>query len=208
VTISGSLDLFSNEFFEAAVQKYSADGNTPRFEKSGNAEFARHLTSWTFNQRGVIRIVDASYRKVETDTSSTSPGFRIKDKLEFTATLREWNGAEWTPFSSDDVQLEFVRLDPHVRTTLVHDDKGVYGTTFVIPDVYGVFTVRLTHNRLGYTFVDWRSTLSVRPYRHDEYERFIVAAYPYYASAFSMMIGFGLFSMFFLYHENSRKAEK
>ena len=38
-----------------------------------------------------------------------------------------------------------------------------------------------------------------RPYRHDEYERFIVAAYPYYASIFSTMGAFFLFGLSVLY---------
>ena len=39
----------------------------------------------------------------------------------------------------------------------------------------------------------------MRPFKHDEYERFIVAAYPYYASIFSAMAGFFLFSLAILY---------
>ena len=42
--------------------------------------------------------------------------------------------------------------------------------------------------------------ISVRPFRHNDYERFIPAAYPYYASAFSMMAAVVLFSIVFLYH--------
>lgn len=40
----------------------------------------------------------------------------------------------------------------------------------------------------------------VRPFRHNEYERFVPAAYPYYASAFSMLAGFILFGFVFLYN--------
>lgn len=41
--------------------------------------------------------------------------------------------------------------------------------------------------------------VSIRPFHHDEYERFIFSAFPYYASAFSMMAGFLVFGAFFLY---------
>ncbi len=41
----------------------------------------------------------------------------------------------------------------------------------------------------------------VRPFKHNEYERFLLAAYPYYASAFSTMAAFFLFGFFFLYHK-------
>lgn len=39
----------------------------------------------------------------------------------------------------------------------------------------------------------------VRPFKHNEYERFLVCAYPYYASALSMMAGFFVLGFYFLY---------
>ncbi|KAG4994029.1 hypothetical protein JHK86_030856 [Glycine max] len=41
--------------------------------------------------------------------------------------------------------------------------------------------------------------IPVRPFRHNEYERFIPAAYPYYGAAFSMMAGFFIFTAVHLY---------
>lgn len=41
--------------------------------------------------------------------------------------------------------------------------------------------------------------VSIRPFTHSEYERFLVAAYPYYASAVSVMVGFLIFCAAFLY---------
>ena len=43
--------------------------------------------------------------------------------------------------------------------------------------------------------------VSVRPYRHNEFERFLVAAYPYYMSVFSTMAAFFVFGIVFLYHK-------
>ena len=42
-------------------------------------------------------------------------------------------------------------------------------------------------------------TVPIRPFKHHEYERFIVQAYPYYASVASMMAGFMAVGFFFLY---------
>jgi len=44
--------------------------------------------------------------------------------------------------------------------------------------------------------------IPVHPYRHDEFERFIDVAYPYYASAFSLMAGFFLFGVVFLFSKD------
>ncbi len=41
----------------------------------------------------------------------------------------------------------------------------------------------------------------VRPFKHNEYERFLECAYPYYTSALSMMLGFFVLGFFYLYHK-------
>lgn len=89
-------------------------------------------------------------------------------------------------------------LDPHIRTTLTHNGKGKFSTRVKVPDNYGVFKWVLDYRRPGYTWVSLVETVSVRPFRHDEYERFIVQAYPYYASVMSMMAGFFVLGVFFL----------
>lgn len=50
--------------------------------------------------------------------------------------------------------------------------------------------------------------VSVRPLQHTQYERFIPSAYPYYVSAFSMMIGVFLFSFVFLYYKEDTPKTK
>lgn len=50
--------------------------------------------------------------------------------------------------------------------------------------------------------------VSVRPLQHTQYERFIPSAYPYYVSAFSMMIGVFLFSFVFLYYKEDSPKTK
>lgn len=41
----------------------------------------------------------------------------------------------------------------------------------------------------------------VRPFRHNEFERFLTAAYPYYAATASTMAAFFLFTLAFLHHK-------
>lgn len=103
--------------------------------------------------------------------------------------------------------------------------------------MYGVFQFKVDYNRLGYTHlysstqvstghspcsasvcptgasegqVSEASVLlqvSVRPLQHTQYERFIPSAYPYYASAFSMMVGLFLFSIVFLHMKEKEKSD-
>jgi oligosaccharyltransferase complex subunit beta len=108
------------------------------------------------------------------------------------------------PFAADDVQLEFRMLDPYIRVNLKHDPNGRYYTQFKVPDVYGVFTFKIEYTRRGYGFLSSITRTPVRPFRHNEYERFIDSAYPYYASSFSMLAGLFIFSWFFLYHKEKK----
>lgn len=90
-------------------------------------------------------------------------------------------------------------LHPYLRVNLGHNGNGTFSAAVKVPDVYGVFKWVVDYQRPGYSWVSLQHTVSVRPFRHDEYERFIPQAYPYYASVASMMAGFFAMSFFFLY---------
>lgn len=197
VVFSGSLELFSDKFFNSPVQRYSANGDSKKYEKSGNENFAKQLVRWTFQERGILRVKSVSHHRVG-ETSAPSV-YVIKDEVEYTIEIEEYKGKKWVPFDAKDVQLEFVRLDPHVRTYLKSDGNGKFTTTFKVPDVYGIFTFKVEYHRKGYGYLDSIERIPVRPFRHNEYERFIFSAYPYYVSAFSMMAGLFVFSWFFLF---------
>ncbi len=79
--------------------------------------------------------------------------------------------------------------------------QGTFSKRLRVPDVYGVFKFVLDYQRPGYTHLFVSEQAPVRPFKHDEYERFIPAAYPYYASTFSMMAGFLALTALFLYHK-------
>lgn len=113
---------------------------------------------------------------------------------------------KWEPFKNTDVQLEFIRLDPFVRTTLKPSSTGNFVAQFKLPDVYGIFKFNVDYNRIGYTHLFSTTQVSVRPLRHTEYDRFISAAYPYYVSAFSMMAAVFFFSFIQLYHHDQPSA--
>jgi oligosaccharyltransferase complex subunit beta len=50
-----------------------------------------------------------------------------------------------------------------------------------------------------YTCTHMHTQVSVRPFRHDEYERFIFAATPYYVGVGSVIAAFFAFSALFLF---------
>ncbi|KAM7253635.1 hypothetical protein ACFE04_021789 [Oxalis oulophora] len=196
ILITGSLSMFSNRFFRSGVQQA---GSATKHEKSGNEQFLTEISKWIFHERGHLKAVNIKHHKAgETDEPSI---YRIKDDLEFSVEVYEWSGTSWEPYVADDVQVQFFLMSPYVLKTLSTDKKGLYSTAFKVPDVYGVFQFKVEYERLGYTTLSLSKQIPVRPYKHNEYERFIPAAYPYYGAAFSMMTGFFIFSAVHLYNK-------
>jgi oligosaccharyltransferase complex subunit beta len=190
VAVSGSTDMLSNKYYSAAP---------------GNAEIATDVLRWTLRQKSVLRASSLRHRMVETNEISPAI-YRINDVVEVAVDIQECTDSVCKPFQGTDVQIEFVMLDPHVRTTLVSGTKnGTFSAVVKVPDTYGVFKWVLEYKRLGYSWVSEVVTVPVRPFRHYEYERFIVQAYPYYASVGSMMAGFFALGFFFLYSKESSK---
>jgi oligosaccharyltransferase complex subunit beta len=198
VVFVGSLDFFSDEFFTSAVQQ---SNNGKRYEKSGNQELAVSLSEWVFKQKGVLRGGKVTHHlKGKTDTPQS---YTIMEDVTYSIVIDELKDGKWQPFNKDDVQLEFVRIDPFVRTAL-KPRNGKFQTDFKIPDVYGVYQFRVDYNRIGYTHLFSTTQISVRPLEHTQYERFIKSAYPYYVSAFSMMAGVFIFSFVFLHFKDDK----
>lgn len=199
VVFVGSLEFFSNEFFESSVQV--SDGKSKFYAKSGNEALSVALTQWCFKEKGVLRIVSVTHH-LQGDKSVPS-AYTINQMVDFSIRIEEAVNGKWEAYTGSDVQLEFVRLDPFVRITL-KNSKGNFNTQFKLPDVYGVFKFVVDYNRVGYTHTFSSTQVSVRPLEHTQYARFIPAAYPYYVSIFSMIIGVFLFSFIQLYHSDEK----
>ncbi|XP_010465067.1 PREDICTED: dolichyl-diphosphooligosaccharide--protein glycosyltransferase 48 kDa subunit isoform X1 [Camelina sativa] len=196
VVISGSLQLFSDRLIRSGVQKA---GSQNQYEKSGNEQFVTELSKWVFHERGHLKAGSLVHHRVgETDEPAI---YRIKDDLEFSVEIYEWSGKSWEPYVANDVQVQFYMMSPYVLKTLSADKKGLFHTSFKVPDVYGVFQFKVEYEKLGYTTLSLSKQIPVRPYRHNEYERFIPTAYPYYGACFTTMAGFFVFSFVYLYHK-------
>jgi len=203
VVFIGSQDMLSDAFYNAKVKSAVS---TEAEASSGNKDFVSNVMSWVFKENGNLRFSGVSHNQVGFAPSDT--GYRITDDVEFSIIIEEMRSGEWVAFQGGDVQLEFVRIDPFVRTGLTPDAAGNFKVQFKIPDVYGVFQFKVDYDRVGYTHLYSATQVSVRPFRHTEYERFIPSAYPYYASAFSMMGGLFVFSLVFLYHKDEVVKDK
>lgn len=118
----------------------------------------------------------------------------------YTVEISEYNGDSWVPYHASDIQLEIIMLDPYIRTAMQEAHVapehhfGRYKVHTTLPDVYGVFTFKINYKRPGLTYLTVEDVVAIRPFRHDEYPRFLSAAYPYYTAVGSMIVGFLVFS--------------
>ncbi|KAI0747762.1 Dolichyl-diphosphooligosaccharide-protein glycosyltransferase [Daedaleopsis nitida] len=183
----GGVQMFSDEFIKKEVAKGV---------QSGNRQFARDVAAWTFQESQVLRIDTVEHHRVnETLPAQT---YTINDRVTFTTYISKYDPEVdvWEPYSGlNDLQLEFTMLDPHIRTALppIPGEPGKYSVTFRVPDRHGVFKFVVDYKRKGTTYLTSSTVVPVVPPRHDGYPRFLSAAWPYYAGAFSTSAAFMLF---------------
>lgn len=184
VLISGSQKMFSNNFFEL---------------NPANKDFVRSLLQWISAQKGVIRWSNFKHNKVGEKIAPYM--YTVNDMVNVQLDLHEHDGQEVKPYISDDLQVEFVMLDPYLRIFLRSiDGTSTYSATFKAPDKYGIFKFRIDHKRVGYNHLHLESVAPLRNFKHNDYERFIWCASPYYAAAFCSMLSVLIVSYVFLYH--------
>jgi oligosaccharyltransferase complex subunit beta len=158
-----------------------------------------------FKEVGVLRVGKVEHHLV--GASSAPDYYTVLEDVQFSIEIEEFKNDKWAAYDAKDVQLEFVRIDPFVRTTM-RKEGGRYVARFKVPDVYGVYKFVVDYNRIGYTHLSSINQVSVHPLQHTQYERFIRSAYPYYFSAFSMMASVFIFSCVFLYHKDGSPKDK
>ncbi|KAI9142512.1 Dolichyl-diphosphooligosaccharide--protein glycosyltransferase subunit WBP1 [Paraphysoderma sedebokerense] len=218
IVISGSTELFSDSFAEAAIQRAVDTGSSSsaKYEKSGNEAFVNELTKWAFHEKGVIEVERTHHHKF--GEKKQRDRYTIKDKLSYSIAVKEWTGTNWVPFRANDIQFEAVMLDPWIRLTLLPDNSTssakaktsqTYSSEFQLPDKWGVYTFKVDYKRQGFTYLLASELVSIVQFRHNEYPRFLSFAYVYYAGAFSQMAAVVVFSAIWLSHkENVKKAKK
>lgn len=74
----------------------------------------------------------------------------------------------------------------------------------------GIYQFKIIYKKPGYNFISLAQRVTVRPYKHDEYERFLFVASPYTFGMVASIVGTFVFVLVFLYSkfdEPHRKTE-
>jgi len=145
-------------------------------------ELGEQLTRWATHQSGVLSIDSVTHSR-EGESESVEI-YKVNDRVRYSVQFKPGQSVP------DDAQLEFVMLDPYWRIPLVPEPNqpNALSATFNAPDQHGVFTLSLDYRRAGYSFLSHKITVSVAPPRHDQFDRFITGAAPFYLGAGSVVL--------------------
>lgn len=194
VAWSGSAEMFSDKFFA----------------NSGNREVAEDVSKWAFQEKNVLKVESAKHWSVnETAEWSTTSGhalYHVNQMVGYSVAISEWTGSAWGPYITDDVQMEFVMLDPYYRLTFgkpveVTETAAVYAVEFKVPDQHGIFTFKTDYERPGLSFLKDHQTVTVRHTANDEWPRSweITNSWIYLSSFVVVVIAWLWFVLFYLY---------
>jgi oligosaccharyltransferase complex subunit beta len=214
--VVGSEDLFDAELGAPGLTVNPSDGGQAM--APANGPLASAAAAWALGDAGRLRASPLRHRLAPgtpaANAASPHPHrsgdapYRIGDAIQVAldiekAVVSKSGQVAWVPHDARDVQAEYTMLDPHVRKTLTppgapnapSEDGGFIGNaTFSAiidaPDVYGAFKLTLEYARPGWSFLSESTPAPLRPFRHDEFDRFLPSAYPYYTAALSTMVAF------------------
>ncbi|KAL3896718.1 MAG: hypothetical protein SGCHY_003893 [Lobulomycetales sp.] len=175
-----------------------------------NAGVVDQIVAWTSQKSGVLRIHPAAHHHRTSQPGQQHGIYRIKDEMTYSLGIQQLDAATgtWTPYTANDVQFQVKMLDDYLRLPMTSDSQGMYRVNFTLPDVYGVFTFKTSYWRHGLTYLDAADIVQVRPYRHDDYPRFLSSAWVYYVNVASMMGAFLALCAVWLFHRDAPTKEK
>ncbi|KAL0240908.1 hypothetical protein GEMRC1_006144 [Eukaryota sp. GEM-RC1] len=137
--------------------------------------------------------------------SPQQDNYKVGDEIEVCCLVQAYDGASanYKTVSDDSVFASLKLVEEYLRVPMKFNvDLGKHCGKLTLPQKYGVFTLNVEHDDVfdGQHLVEKSfKLLPVRPLRHDEYERWILKAYPYYAAVLVEIIVFIVFVVFLLY---------
>ncbi|CCF60672.1 hypothetical protein KAFR_0L00650 [Kazachstania africana CBS 2517] len=169
-----------------------------------NQDFITELIKWAFNEKSVIKSVGFTHSHVDGVTYDEVK-YKINDDVVYEIGLSEWDGENWKPYQTQDIQFELKKVDPYYRINLIQSRKSKtaqYYTTgeFKLPNQHGMFKFLTSYKRRGLSFVEESDVKAVRHLANDEYPRSftITNAWVYLTSIYGVILSFILFTFFFI----------
>jgi oligosaccharyltransferase complex subunit beta len=100
----------------------------------------------------------------------------------------------------------FHRLDLQPATTT--STAAIFNTSFTLPDQHGIFNLKINYKRPFLTYLEDKTTVSVRHIAHDEWPRSYVisGAWPWIAGIGATVTGFVAFAALWMYSKPVKSA--
>lgn len=91
-----------------------------------NMKFCKQLANWVFQESGVLRATnlrhnkkgEACSRDKSIEECPNPENYKIEDNVEFYIDLEQKTDGEWHPFIAEDIQLQFIMLEPYYSVLL------------------------------------------------------------------------------------------
>ena len=84
---------------------------------------------------------------------SNPENYQLEDHVEFYIDIERKTEGVWAPYIADDVQLQFIMLEPYYQVPLAREGNTYY-YKFRVPERLGVFRFVVDYTRYGLTNLD------------------------------------------------------
>lgn len=124
-------------------------------------------------------------------TELESTVYRVKDRINVRMCLVDGSSNErFIPENVSDFQFELKMMNIQLRKSFdsIDSDGCLNAKNIQLPGKPAIYTLQINHNRPGWSQLNHNERLLVRPYRHDEFPRFLQVAVPYYVSWLGLLV--------------------
>ena len=136
-----------------------------------------------------VSSASATSNRGKTDLESTI--YRVKDLINVRVCLVDAStNFRFVPENVSDFQFELKMMNIQLRKSFdfVDSDGCLNSKNIQLPGKPAIYTLQINHNRPGWSQLSHSERLLVRPYRHDEFPRFLKVATPYYVSWLGLLV--------------------
>lgn len=187
LSVISSVDMFNDVNFEM------------------NKKFIVPLIQWVMHKHGELELKNVQFTKLDGKPDIENEGmYFTNDTISVTFEIEETMNGKTSKYLADDVQVEYRYVTPVILDYATHDSTGLYNFTTVLPDQFGVYTVRINYTRPLLTNLYFDQVTPIRPWRHDHIERFQKQCYPFYLAFIMMSLSTVLFVAIYLNYENDK----
>lgn len=68
----------------------------------------------------------------------------------------------------------------------------------------GIYQFKIIYKKPGFNFIKEAERVTIRPYKHDEFERFLFVASPYFVGTFATIISTFAFILLYVYSSSGK----